>query len=413
MTRAGILEYADKKYPGGIRRELRPESEVFDSKSMESAANLPITHDHPPKMLTAATAKPYMVGATGDRVTRDDNFLKGKVMVANAPTIAKMDSGDNDVSLGYVCIVDETPGVDPKYGRYDAVQRKIRYNHLAVAIGKGDARATGSSVRMDSRELSDTEFDAAVADILIAQRGDAAKQFGVATSIGGRFDARGNNQGAAAMADEELLKNMRAMEAALKATETERDQYKERADSITRERDVMTGKLSTIERERDEAKAALAAHSTSAESAAVIEQRERADKAEKLVARFDSTLDTRVRERAALLNTGTIVMGPEFRMNDLGDRDIKVEVVKRLDSSAQVGKDVADGVIDGMFQALVAGHLKNARSLARISAVANATEVANGGGATQRTDSLEAKRKEHREAWKRPLPNDPRARKEA
>jgi len=411
MTRAGILEYADKKYPGGIRRELRPESEVFDSRSMESAANLPITHDHPPKMLTAATAKPYMVGATGDRVTRDDNFLKGKVMVANAPTIAKMDSGDNDVSLGYVCIVDETPGVDPKYGRYDAVQRNIRYNHLAVAIGKGDARATGSSVRMDSRELSDTEFDAAVADILLTQRGDAAKQFGVATSVGGRFDARVTFKGVAAMADEKLMESMRALEAGLKAAELERDQHKERADSVTRERDIATGKLGTIERERDEAKAALAAHSTSVESATVAKERERADKAEQLVARFDSTRDMLVRQRAALLNTGTIVMGPEFRMDDLSDRDIKVQVVKRLDSSAEVGKDVAEGVIEGMFQALTAGHLKNARSMARISEAARAGDV--DAASTTRTDSLDEKRKHNREAWKRPLPNDPRARKEA
>lgn len=213
------------------------------------------------------------------------------------------------------------------------------------------------------------------------------------------------------MADEETLKNLRAVEAALKAAESERDALKERCDSVTQERDVLTGKLSTVERERDEAKAAAAASAAAVETAAINAAVERADKAEKLVARFDSTLDSRVRSRASLLNQGTIVMGPEFRMDDLTDRDIKVQVVKRLDSTANIGNDVADGVIDGMFQALLAGHLKNARSMARISEAALQNDGAS--GETTRTDSLEEKRKHQRDAWKRPLPNDPRARKEA
>lgn len=403
FTRAGILEYPDRNYPGGIRRELRPESEVFDSKSMESAQNLVATQDHPPRMITAKTAKTYMVGMTGDRVMRDDDHLKGKVTIANAPTIDKMDSGDDEVSLGYVCVVDNTPGVDPKYGRYDAVQRVIRYNHLAVALSRGDARAGSTArVRMDSRALTTDELDEL----------DDAKTFGVDARW--RSDARGHQQGDAGMADEKLMENLRALEASLKTAEAERDQYKERADSVTRERDALTGKLSVVERERDDAKASLASHSTAVETAAIVLERERADKAEKLVARFDSTLDTAVRERAAVLNTGTIIMGPEFRMDDLSNRDIKVQVCKRLDSNASVGKDVSDATIDGIFQTLVSGHVKNARSLARISEVARAQD-ASGGAITQqdRADSIEAKRRAMKDRWKQPLPNDPRARKEA
>lgn len=163
ITKPGVFEYADAKYPGGIRRELRPDSEVYSRETMDSFANIPCTPVHPPALLTAATAKRHMVGSTGDKVTRapvtgDSDWLKAGVMVADAATIKRMDAGNNATSCGYGCWIDETPGVDPKYGRYDVVQRRIRGNHLAVAVESGRAGRM-ARVRMDS-ELTPEERNA-------------------------------------------------------------------------------------------------------------------------------------------------------------------------------------------------------------------------------------------------------------
>lgn len=159
ITKPGIFEYPDPKYPGGIRRELRPDAEVYSRETMDSFASMPCTQGHPSELLTSLTAKRHMVGSTGDRVSREPvpgepDWIKTKVMVADAPTIKRMDSGDNATSCGYACWIDERGGVDPKYGRFDVVQRNIRGNHLAVGIPAGRAGRL-ARVRMDAEVTAD------------------------------------------------------------------------------------------------------------------------------------------------------------------------------------------------------------------------------------------------------------------
>ncbi len=379
ITRAGIFSYADSTKPSGVRLELRPESEVFDSESLASFANLPITDGHPPKLITADTAKKVMVGMTGDHVTRDDEFVKAKVSIADAGTIKKMDAGDVEVSCGYACVVEDKAGVDPKYGRYDAIQRKIRGNHLAVAVGSARAGRT-ARVRMDS-ELTDQE------------RSDAREVVPSATSHGG-----------GAMDPEKLQETVRALEAGLKTAETALVTQTARADSAETARDVERGKVVTLESQIGTLRATIAANATAVETAAIGEQRERADKAEQLVARFDAEVESRVKERCALMIKATSVLGTDFRMDDLSKRDIESAVVKRLDSTADVSKAVADGVITGQFETLVKGNLRQARSLA------NAAEVLGTPSENVRNDSAEKRRQELRNLGKVPLPNDIRAR---
>src|SRR5690606_25874157 len=53
-----------------------------------------------------------------------------------------------EVSCGYRCLVDETPGVTPEGERYDRVQRRIRYNHVAI-VPEGRA-GEAVALRMDA-----------------------------------------------------------------------------------------------------------------------------------------------------------------------------------------------------------------------------------------------------------------------
>ncbi len=168
MTRAGVFEYVQKD--GSIRRELRPRKEVFDKESMDSYSLMPATQHHPERMVAGertdntVAARDVMVGATGDTVARDDDHIRGQVMIHDKPTIALMRRYP-EVSCGYKCDVLEQAGVDPEYGPYDAIQTNIRGNHLAVAVPVARAGQT-ARVRFDSeqrwvkREESE-RFDAA------------------------------------------------------------------------------------------------------------------------------------------------------------------------------------------------------------------------------------------------------------
>lgn len=52
-----------------------------------------------------------------------------------------------ECSCGYHCDLDPTPGVTPGGERFDAIQKNIRYNHLALGPGGGWGRG-GSTVRL-------------------------------------------------------------------------------------------------------------------------------------------------------------------------------------------------------------------------------------------------------------------------
>lgn len=146
LTRTGVFTYRNPD--GSERKEYRPPREVFDQKSLDSFKLVPITDDHPPTMLTANNARQYAVGAVGENVRRAGSHVAATIAVHDAGTIAKMDAGKSQVSCGYDCELDETPGVSPEGERYDAVQTAIVGNHLAIVH---NARAgSTAAVRMDA-----------------------------------------------------------------------------------------------------------------------------------------------------------------------------------------------------------------------------------------------------------------------
>lgn len=146
-TRAGIFVY--KGADGSEWRELRPPDEVFHVDSMQSLSAVPVTNDHPTELLNAKNTKDHMVGYTSDRVDRKDIFLKTSATVTDHKAIEALMSGKQQVSCGYLCDVEEKKGMWNGQ-RYDAIQRNIRYNHVAIVA----AGRAGEEVRVhfDSAE---------------------------------------------------------------------------------------------------------------------------------------------------------------------------------------------------------------------------------------------------------------------
>ena len=152
VTRAGIFNY--RMPDGTIRRELRPPEEVFKADSLSSLKEIPLTNDHPPEMVRADNAKTYSVGFTSEKTERDDSFVKAGITITDADAIkAIQESKKVELSCGYTCDLDEESG-SYQGERYDAVQRNIVYNHVAL-VEKGRA-GSEVRVRMDSAQAGMT-----------------------------------------------------------------------------------------------------------------------------------------------------------------------------------------------------------------------------------------------------------------
>ncbi len=144
LTRTGIFTYRNPD--GSERRELRLPEEVFKADALASFGLVPFTDDHPAGLLDATNTSQYIKGAVGEGVRQEGDYVRAPILVMDQATITKMQAGKVQLSCGYVCELDFTPGTYQGQ-RYDAIQRGIVGNHVAlVDTGRaGDAR-----VRMDA-----------------------------------------------------------------------------------------------------------------------------------------------------------------------------------------------------------------------------------------------------------------------
>lgn len=151
LTRTGIFEY--RQPDGSIRREYRPPEEVFHPDSLASYKGKPITNGHP-GLVTSKNAKQHTVGAMLSEGRADGNDVLGDLMIYDTSPI---DAGKKELSNGYELELDETPG-EVNGERFDAVQRNIRVNHIAlVPRGRaGNARLNLDAADADNPEEEDT-----------------------------------------------------------------------------------------------------------------------------------------------------------------------------------------------------------------------------------------------------------------
>ena len=116
----------------------RPESEVFNKESLESYAHKPISDDHPPEDVTADNWKQYAGGDIGSDIVRDGEFVQVSYKLMDAALINKVTSGKREVSMGYTAEIEFADGVTPNGEAYQAIQKNIRINHLAI-VDRGRA----------------------------------------------------------------------------------------------------------------------------------------------------------------------------------------------------------------------------------------------------------------------------------
>lgn len=147
VTSVGIFEYLNQD--GSKRRELRLPEEVFDPASLASYEGKPIIITHNAGEVDKNNVQREHIGTILSPGIQDGNDVRAKIVIHNTDAMKR--SGMRELSLGYSLDLDERPGTwngQP----YDAIQRNIRINHLALVQ---NARA-GDQARLniDSRDTT-------------------------------------------------------------------------------------------------------------------------------------------------------------------------------------------------------------------------------------------------------------------
>ena len=150
VARPGIYEYTNRD--GSTRRELVLPENLHRKDDLSTLARAVVTVDHPPEMVTPGNVKQYMHGDADGEVTIGRNgFIRVKMAIRTEEAKNALRDGMDKTSPGYFAVVDETAGEHPVYGKYDAIQVRRDYNHIALCSNPrgGDSMA----VRIDSNDV--------------------------------------------------------------------------------------------------------------------------------------------------------------------------------------------------------------------------------------------------------------------
>jgi hypothetical protein len=146
VGRTGILVY--RNADGTERREYRPPEEAFNADSLASLMGKPITIGHKAMVNAGNAAQVAPVGSVLSAGRQDGNAIRADIVIYNLDTSAR------ELSCGYSLNLDETPGTTPEGEHYDAIQRDIVYNHIAI-VPQG--RAGIARLNMDGSQIIDDE----------------------------------------------------------------------------------------------------------------------------------------------------------------------------------------------------------------------------------------------------------------
>jgi len=287
VTSVGVFTYRNKD--GGVSRELRPPEEVFAIDSLNSMKLKPLTNNHPSEKVTPANAKTLQIGSLGNNPSdwissyasfSSDDMGRGSsgsdgfyvaidLTITDAAAIQDAESGKLALSMGYDTEVEETSGVWCGMA-YDAIQRKINYNHCALVDGAraGDA----ARIRLDgidepaNNDIHLDSGDAVLVDIHSKVNHEEVNMKKI--RIDG-VDYEGEDglvikyaeqQKRADAAEQELEKTRADNKTALSTLEAERDTAKARADKAEKELKDAQASLNDPERLDAAIEAKLALH---------------------------------------------------------------------------------------------------------------------------------------------------------
>ena len=171
-TRSGIFTYHESDGQGGIKqvKELRHPDDVFSSETLDSLNGIPYTtQSNHVSLMTPGDTRNKTYGYTLSGAKRVDDHAHVEIKINDEKEIKAVTSGQSlELSNGYVCDIDKTPG-EYNGERYDQRQINIIYDHVArvekarggdscrIRLDSESAICGITAERLDSGENSHTE----------------------------------------------------------------------------------------------------------------------------------------------------------------------------------------------------------------------------------------------------------------
>lgn len=306
VARTGIQVYSGSEVglvDLPVVRVWRPEAEVKDVASVRTYSHAPVTMGHPSEMVDAGNWATLAKGEVSTEAEWVDGKLKLPLIIKDAETIAAIESGTRQLSAGYTSEIEFTDGVTPEGEPYDAIQRNIRINHVAV-VPRGRA---GEEFR-----IGDGAEKWGASPFTDAEKKESSMTLRKIMVDG--FEVETTDAGATAL--EKLQKTIETKDAELATKDA--DHAKEIA--------AKDAAIAKAEAERD------------AEKAKVIS---------------DADLDKKVQARADLVSKAKAIVS-DVKTEGLSDADIRKAVVKaKLGDEAVEGK--SEAYLDARFDILAEG----------------------------------------------------------
>lgn len=319
IARTGTQRY--KRADGSEIVEYRPEDEVGNVDSLSSFAGKAVTLEHPPELLNTTNTSQYQVGFTDNEIVFDGKYVRVRMTITDSEAIAAVESGATpEVSAGYQVDLDLTPGVTPEGHRYDAVQRCIRGNHVALTR-KGRA-GSNVKVHLDTNDAVALATDfSPTAKKPMAKINIAGAEFEVSEAVAVAYTAAQREDAAS---QQQKLDSVEQQNQALIA---ERDQLKEQLDILAGTSDELKARVDALTAELDEAKAA----------------------------RTDSAVDVEalVAARLDLIQKAQPHLDAEFDFTGKSDREVREAVIKAVHGDSIELAERTDAYIEARFDAVV------------------------------------------------------------
>lgn len=296
--------------------ELIPDSELFSEETVNSFKGVPIVVEHP-GIVDSGNWKNHIVGSMGDSIRKADNRLVGEFTIYDSSVNERIQSGDLvELSICRFAEIDVTPGVYEGV-KYDAIQRKLRGNHVALTV-KGRA---GKSAKIITR-LDSGEFN------MLKYRADSdGKDYDIPEAI---------------FKDLEILKaKQKELEEGLKKDKESNSVNVSGNDN----KSSSDGDLTALKKAIEEKEAIL--NSAKAESEAWKK------KFEELEGKIPSIVESSAKERLVVVEQAKAVLGDSFDFGNLSVGQIKDQVIaKALPYPESLRSDsISDSIRDAYFSA--------------------------------------------------------------
>lgn len=294
IGRIGILEY--RNHDGSIRREFRPPEEAFAADSLASIRGKPVTVGHLGVVRADNVSKIKPIGTVLSAGVQDGENIRADVVIYN------LDTGNRELSCGYTVELDESPG---EYNgvHFDAVQRNIQYNHLAI-VAKGRA---GSVARLNMDSEQEIEF-----------KEDEKQMAKIKLDNGIEYDAAPEVVAAFEKMKAEKEEKEKAADAACEKAKTDAAEAKANMDKVEAERDTLK-----------------------AEKAKFDEQLKAKDK------EHADSLDKLVKERVSLLSVAA--SHKIDKADSMTDKEIKLSVIKAVRGDSADLSEKSDEYVNAAF----------------------------------------------------------------